>query len=82
MMVESKAWNWNVVTDSYWNEASEDIFYYLFRWKSSGFIDVLDLGCGLGRNSLVFSENGFNVDAFDLSPYAMKIWKNSQGNVG
>lgn len=31
-MVKSKEWNWEKVTDDFWNEPSEDI-YYVDRWK-------------------------------------------------
>jgi ubiquinone/menaquinone biosynthesis C-methylase UbiE len=66
-MVESKSWNWDIVTDDFWNIPSEDVYYYLFKWKKLGFKTFLDLGCGLGRHSIFFAENGFNVYSFDLS---------------
>ena len=34
--------------------------------------DVLDLGCGKGRNSLFFAANGMNVTAMDISDEALK----------
>lgn len=34
--------------------------------------DVLDLGCGKGRNSLYFAANGMNVTATDISDEALK----------
>ncbi|MHB1000809.1 MAG: class I SAM-dependent methyltransferase [Armatimonadota bacterium] len=66
-MVQSKEWNWSEVTEDIWNEPSEDIYYYLDRWRRKGFNRFLDLGCGLGRHSILFAENGFEVYAFDLS---------------
>lgn len=66
-MIESKAWNWDVVTDQKWFNPAEEVYYYLDRWSKLGFKTLLDLGCGLGRHSLFFAEHGFEVDAFDLS---------------
>lgn len=66
-MIQSKGWNWTEVTENIWIEPSEDIYYYLHRWKEKGFHRFLDMGCGLGRHSILFAENGFEVDAFDLS---------------
>ena len=78
-MVESKPWNWDVVSDERWNNPSEDVYYYVHRWKELGYRDLLDLGCGLGRNSILFSQNGFNVYAFDLSQTAIaKLEENSE----
>jgi len=34
---------------------------------------VLDVGCGIGRNSLFFLEKGFFVDAFDYSSTAIQF---------
>jgi ubiquinone/menaquinone biosynthesis C-methylase UbiE len=71
-MVKSKPWDWakesgNVV----WLEPSQDSYYLLYRWTDKGFNRVLDLGCGLGRHSLLFAENGYKVDSFDLSQNAL-----------
>ena len=66
-MVKSKSWNWDIVTEDFWNIPSEDVYYYSELWKDNGFSNILDLGCGLGRHSIFFAENGFNVHSFDLS---------------
>lgn len=67
-MVQSKEWNWAQVTDTFWREPSEDVYYYVNRWRRQGRRRFLDLGCGLGRHALLFAENGFDTDALDLSP--------------
>jgi ubiquinone/menaquinone biosynthesis C-methylase UbiE len=66
-MVNSKAWNWAEVKDDIWNQPSEDVYYYVHRWKENNLSKLLDLGCGLGRNSILFAQNGFTVTAYDLS---------------
>jgi len=74
-MVKSKEWNWEKVDDNIWNTPSEDIYYYLNIWKEKGFKHFLDLGCGLGRHSILFAENSFNTYSFDLSKAGLKILK-------
>lgn len=65
-MIE-KAWNWNNITSTHWNEPSEDIYYYLHLWSEKRNKKLLDLGAGIGRHSLLFAKNGFDVTAFDFS---------------
>ncbi len=65
-MIE-KAWNWNNITSAHWNEPSEDIYYYLHLWSEKRNKKLLDLGAGIGRHSLLFAKNGFDVTAFDFS---------------
>lgn len=72
-MIQSKAWNWAEVTGNIWNEPSEDVYYYLNRWKEKGYNRFLDMGCGLGRHSILFAKNGFDVDAFDLSQEGIDV---------
>jgi SAM-dependent methyltransferase len=37
------------------------------KWKAENFSNVLDLGCGIGRNAIYLAKMGFSVSAFDLS---------------
>ena len=74
-MVESKGWNWEIVDedkDNIWKNPSEYSFWLLNRWKSQDRKDFLDLGCGLGRHSILFGKNGFNVNCFDISENAIE----------
>jgi SAM-dependent methyltransferase len=66
-MTASKPWDWAHADQSLWHEPSEDIYYYLHRWRVSGKTRMLDLGCGIGRHALLFAAHGFTVDALDLS---------------
>ena len=77
-MVESKGWNWNIVDDdknSIWRNPSIESYYLLNRWTSQGKKDFLDLGCGLGRHSILFGKNGFNVSCTDISEDAVNKTK-------
>lgn len=67
IFVIEKAWNWNNITSTHWNEPSEDIYYYLHLWSEKRNKKLLDLGAGIGRHSLLFAKNGFDVTAFDFS---------------
>ncbi len=73
-MVESKGWNWNVVknnNENIWKTPSIESYYLLNRWKEQKKKNFLDLGCGLGRHSILFGKNNFNVSCFDISNEAI-----------
>lgn len=77
-MVDSKGWNWNIVKDDescIWKNLSIESYYLVNRWKSQDKKEFLDLGCGLGRHSILFGKNGFNVDCFDISSEAIQKTK-------
>ncbi len=74
-MIESKGWNWKIVQDNQteiWKEPSIESYYLLNRWSSQEKKEFLDLGCGLGRHSILFGKNNFNVSCFDISEEAIK----------
>ena len=59
-MIESKGWNWKIVQDNQteiWKEPSIESYYLLNRWSSQEKKEFLDLGCGLGRHSILFGKN-------------------------
>ncbi len=77
-MIKSKSWSWEILKDNeqeYWKNPSIESFYLVNRWKSQNKSKFLDLGCGLGRHSVLFGKNGFKVYAFDLSENAIKRTK-------
>ena len=71
-MTEQNVWNKN------WANWKEDFKPSPFAEKAFRLMkikdmhDVLDLGCGKGRNSLYFAANGMNVTAMDISDEALK----------
>lgn len=81
----SKSWNWEMLEENqkeYWKNPSEESYYLLNRWKTQGKNDFLDLGCGLGRHSILFGKNAFNVSCFDLSDEALRStreWAEEEG---
>lgn len=84
-MIESKGWQWESVTEdesNVWKNPSIESYYLLNRWKSQDKIEFLDLGCGLGRHSILFGKNGFAVRCFDISEEAIrrtKDWAEQEG---
>ena len=69
-MIDSKAWNWNMIEgdhEHYWREPAIESYYLIDRWLNHGKKDFLDLGCGLGRHTVQFAKAGFNTSGFDLS---------------
>jgi len=72
-MCENKGWDWSKVNDDFWMIPSEDVYFLLHRWKDRSFNDILDLGCGKGRHSLLFAENDFRVTGFDLADNGLNV---------
>ncbi len=66
-MIQSKAWNWKVANSNYWQEAAPEVYPLIGRWKKLKLNKFLDLGCGVGRHTILMAENGFEVFATDLS---------------
>ena len=80
-MVESKGWSWTDVKNPVWLEPCEESYFYAHKWMknfkeknpgSNKKPSVLDLGCGLGRHSILFAKEGFKVTAIDISRDAVK----------
>ena len=77
-MIESKAWSWEEVkgeNEKIWLEPSIESFYLVNRWKSQGKLNFLDLGCGIGRHTILFAKNGFNTSGLDLSEESIRRTK-------
>ena len=77
-MIKSKGWDWKIVKDDIdcpWKIPSVESYYLLNRWENLNFKNFLDLGCGLGRHTVLFAENGFNVSGFDISKEGIRKTK-------
>lgn len=81
-MIESKAWNWELIekNDKEWTTPAEEVFYLAENWKSKGFKQFLDVGCGYGRNSIYFAKKGFEISGFDLSERSIEVTKENAEN--
>ncbi len=71
-MVKSKAWDWKITKTPLWEKPSLDVYPLIKQWQKQGFKKILDLGCGIGRHSILLAKKGFEVDAFDLSESGIK----------
>jgi ubiquinone/menaquinone biosynthesis C-methylase UbiE len=78
----SKPWDWSKNTQDFWNNPSEESYYLLNRWKNKNYKYFLDLGCGLGRHSLLFATNDFQVNSYDLSNIAVNELKSKTASLG
>jgi SAM-dependent methyltransferase len=81
-MVESREWDWKNIQQETWLKPSEESFYYAEKWRGEGRKRLLDLGCGLGRHSILFDSRGFKVTAIDLSEYGvnhLREWQKKNG---
>ena len=65
-MLKSKPWNWEIADAARWSDPADEVYSLVSRWKRLGFKKILDLGCGVGRHSVLFAENGFSVSATDF----------------
>lgn len=74
-MVDSKGWEWEKAKKSPWLKPTDDVYYLANKWSGLGFKKILDLGSGLGRHSIFFAQQGFNVSAIDISDYGVNYLK-------
>jgi len=83
-MINSKSWKWEIVDENnakYWRNPAIESYYLINRWQQQNKNKFLDLGCGLGRHSVLFAKNSFTTCAFDLSAYAVtrtKEWAKTE----
>lgn len=75
MMSTSQKWDWNVVVGDTWLQPSIECQRVAVKWSMIGVSNILDMGCGIGRHTLMFAQMGMHVSAFDLSELAVKSTK-------
>lgn len=65
-----------------WNAVSDEFLPVALRWRDRGHRHVLDLGCGVGRHSLLLAELGMTVTASDISASGLAKLEQSAGERG
>lgn len=73
MIEDKKRWNERHVTRPMSLEANKTIVKYI---EHANVGQALDVACGTGRNAHFLCEKGFDVDAVDISDYALSQVKN------
>lgn len=88
---KSKAWDWEQVTDKnehyikdieYWEKPALEAYGFSKMCKDKSLREFLDLGCGLGRHSILFAQNGFNVSCCDLSQNSIDRTRQAMEKLG
>ena len=69
MIEDKQRWNEKYLVAPMPKETSEILIKNIALAKKG---KALDIACGMGRNTHYLADNGFNVDAVDLSDYALK----------
>jgi tellurite methyltransferase len=78
-------WNSQWETESkhnYWLEPDETVVKLMKKLDKSKIKDVLDLGCGIGRHTLCFAKEGFDVTAVDSSSNALDLLRHKLDTLG
>ena len=81
-MIKSVPWDWAKNESNIWRIPIVESAYLGERWIQKGFKKLLDLGCGLGRHSIYFAKNDFQVSSMDLSEYGvnhLNKWAKEEG---
>ena len=66
----------------FWSRPDKSVVTLLQAIDRSRVNRVLDLGCGIGRHSIISAKAGLNVTAMDQSPEALNILRNKMQEEG
>ncbi len=65
---------WEQVSNlDYWQEPAKEVGILMITLDKTRVKDVLDLGCGIGRHTLLLAGEGFNVTAAASSEQALSV---------
>jgi SAM-dependent methyltransferase len=83
---ETRAFWDNIWSDedaiSYWRDMSAEVVAIAELESPEVRPNVLDVGCGAGRNVIAFSKKGFKVTACDISPKAIELTRSWAQKIG
>jgi SAM-dependent methyltransferase len=72
-----KGWKWLELKDkSNWEKPDGPVISLVFSLGQNPELKVYDLGCGIGRHTVFFAEQGYQVYASDISHEAVEETKN------
>ena len=64
-------WNWKEMISPHWLIPAENVYFYIHEWKERK--KIVDVGAGVGRHSILFARNGYQVTSFDSSESGLQI---------
>ena len=64
------------------SEPSHSAKIALENFKKKNVKNIIELGAGLGRDTIFFAKNSIKVTALDYSPTAVEIIKNKSNSLG
>ena len=70
-MEEIIRWNWKEMISPHWLSPAENVYFYIHEWQDKK--RIIDVGAGVGRHSLLFAKNGYQVTSFDSSESGLQI---------
>lgn len=70
-MDEKIHWNWKEMISPHWLIPAENMYFYVHEWQSKK--RIIDIGAGIGRHSILFAKNGYQVTSFDSSESGLQI---------
>jgi 2-polyprenyl-3-methyl-5-hydroxy-6-metoxy-1,4-benzoquinol methylase len=65
-----KYWS-NTANHEWWEKPAKEVIDFVVSLEKEKHKNILDLGCGLGRHSILFAKAGFSVYAIDRSAEAI-----------
>ncbi|MBD3192855.1 MAG: methyltransferase domain-containing protein [Candidatus Heimdallarchaeota archaeon] len=69
-------WRWNKVTDlEGWQKPDGFVVNFVFSLDQDPSTKIYDLGCGIGRHTIFFASQGYQVAASDISTQAVERTK-------
>jgi len=84
LIEQSQHWekNFSSKPEMFGSEPSHSAKIALENFKKNNVKQIIELGAGLGRDTIFFAKNSIKVTALDYSPTAVEIIKNKSNTLG